>query len=54
MDGMVRSAGQEEQEAFAAAFCECNGYPYACVDSFEDALAVLRDWGALPRVVKVQ
>jgi hypothetical protein len=43
----------EDQEAFAA-FCERNGYPCACVNSLEDAVAVLSDWHALRRVVKVQ
>ncbi len=48
-----RGRRSEEQQAFAV-FCERNGYPYACVDSFEAALAVLGEWGALRRVVKVQ
>lgn len=34
------------QRAFAA-FCEANGYPFACCDSLTDAIVQLQQWGAL-------
>jgi hypothetical protein len=36
----------EAQEEFAA-YCAEQGYPFACVDRFEDAVNILKEWGAL-------
>jgi hypothetical protein len=36
----------EAQEDFAG-WCIARGVPFACVDSFNEALAVLREWGAV-------
>jgi hypothetical protein len=35
-----------EQEDFLG-WCIARGVPFACVDRFEEALAVLREWGAV-------
>lgn len=36
----------DHQKLFAD-YCQEHGYPFACVDRFDDAVAVLKQWGAL-------
>ena len=36
----------DSQDEFAA-WCAAHGYPFACVDDFTAALAILKDWGAV-------
>jgi hypothetical protein len=42
----------DSQELFAA-YCTEHGYPFACVDRFDDAVNILKQWGALRVSVQV-
>jgi hypothetical protein len=42
-----RGGDLSDSQAAFAAYCQENGYPFACVDRFDDAVNVLKQWGAL-------